>query len=1029
MFLNGGNTRFYRKSIAFTLAMIFSFSSIIAPVQAQSMPFMPSPGTIVRKSQPNDPIILQGLKVYPDDPFKLDFIVDPGQVQVSDDAFKTSSSRFVRYFLTALTIPSDDLWVNLSPFEKDRVVTDAFGQTEMGRDLLAQDYLLKQLTASMIHPDAAIGQSFWKKVYAEAYRLYGTTDIPVDTFNKVWVVPGQAGVYENGDKALVVESSLKVMLETDYKALEAEKGISSGNAPDPGRTTNLDAQIMREVVIPEIQREINEGENFASLRQVYNALILAKWYKTKLKSAVFQKYYIDQRKVLGINIEDKQASEKIFEQYVQAFSKGVYSLIREETDPYSQELIPRKYFSGGCDFTGQDFAMSIYGNAGQYYNRGREKLGRFFSRAKASGAILLSVLLLPMLSNQALSASPAIPIKISTPITEQFDALKNIQMNIDLLTTKEKDPQSAIMQMLHTLQVNNNDLSRDVLSKAIDVLLNYREMIQKDKNLITQTLRALIISQYHDDSTISARARNILYFLNTYYPDQIKQLQSEFAIKRAEFTGITRSGEISIPKAVLQDIFKSGQISGPEVDKYSGLATLLRDYPSSIKAAMSINPDLENVTVLEILRNIPGISWRPSAEPGSVEAYRSNEGPPVWSYRYRLSIENPMTASKDVSAVLALAATLLALIDTLPKRPLKLDSTSIIQPIDHLDDTLRVSNNAAIADPVLSGIKALRSLPKFKIYNLADKDLRIIVKKVWDDQDVSPVERLRIEKYLKYRNAAIKGLENRRQKQIQAMPSLPISNEKRRYNQLADEFSNQLDSSYLSSFIWGLMRSFDTLYAKGKNLFGEDDSDQGVNFDTLRLNDYIYKMMAFKMRYSAQSESFIYSEHAQPWWNFKVDTEKKSITIQTPEGNARLYLDQILSNDQAKSKGSRKSRAIIDKILKYSSTEMGRENYERDYEFADKPEKGKTRENMVALLISELIASELEMAPISNDNVGGIDLNDNLLTIALSGQGAEIKLKPEALSTLGDSLEGFKPEILSIAMVDAEEYFNLPPAK
>ena len=36
--------------------------------------------------------------------------------------------------------------INLSPYEKNRIVEDNFGKTEMGRDLLAQDYLLKQIT-------------------------------------------------------------------------------------------------------------------------------------------------------------------------------------------------------------------------------------------------------------------------------------------------------------------------------------------------------------------------------------------------------------------------------------------------------------------------------------------------------------------------------------------------------------------------------------------------------------------------------------------------------------------------------------------------------------------------------------------------------------------------------------------------------------------------------------------------------------------------------------------------------------------
>ena len=92
----------------------------------------------------------------------------------------------------------------------------------MGRDLLAEDYMLKQITASLIYPEDEIGKKFWKRIYEEAAKKYGTTNIPVNTFNKVWIVPEKAVVYENAKAgtAYVVESKLKVMLEQDYLALQ-----------------------------------------------------------------------------------------------------------------------------------------------------------------------------------------------------------------------------------------------------------------------------------------------------------------------------------------------------------------------------------------------------------------------------------------------------------------------------------------------------------------------------------------------------------------------------------------------------------------------------------------------------------------------------------------------------------------------------------------------------------------------------------------------------------------------------------------
>jgi len=185
---------------------------------------LPAPGVMVHLSPEFNPPILKGIKVHPDNPFRFDFILDQGDfnpVIPDQEQLKTESTKLIKYFLASLTIPEKDLWVNLSPYEKDRIIPQSFGLTEMGRDLLAEDYMLKQITASLIYPEGETGKKFWKRIYEEAAKKFGTTNIPVNTFNKVWIVPEKAVVYENtkAGTAYVVESKLKVMLEQDYLAL------------------------------------------------------------------------------------------------------------------------------------------------------------------------------------------------------------------------------------------------------------------------------------------------------------------------------------------------------------------------------------------------------------------------------------------------------------------------------------------------------------------------------------------------------------------------------------------------------------------------------------------------------------------------------------------------------------------------------------------------------------------------------------------------------------------------------------------
>src|ERR1700722_10166639 len=197
-----------RANIALGLIFAFLLNTFgpIPSVRAQDF-VLPAPGVMVQLSPEFNPPILKGLKVHTDNPFRFDFILDEGDSDKSviarsaegttKQSLKEQSIKLIKYFLASLTIPEQDLWVNLSPYEKNRIIPQSFGQTEMGRDLLAEDYMLKQITASLIYPEDVIGKKFWKRIYEEAEKKFGTTNIPVNTFNKVWIVPEKAVVYEN----------------------------------------------------------------------------------------------------------------------------------------------------------------------------------------------------------------------------------------------------------------------------------------------------------------------------------------------------------------------------------------------------------------------------------------------------------------------------------------------------------------------------------------------------------------------------------------------------------------------------------------------------------------------------------------------------------------------------------------------------------------------------------------------------------------------------------------------------------------
>ncbi len=361
-----------KRFVSFIVLTAFVLNSFgITAVHANMA--LPTPGTMVNLSPAFEPALIKGLTINKDNPFVFDFIVDAGENNIEGNELKQQSDRMIKYFFSALSVPEKDTWVNLSPYEKDRIVPDALGQTAMGRDLLAQDYILKQLTASLLYPEKDLGKKFWDKIYAKARETYGAdVNIPVNTFNKVWIVAEKAHVYEHGQTAWVVDGHLKVMLEEDYLALSRNSHTLTGpvtatlsqssepqkQAPPVGRelvavppvnvTKTLSTQVIRDLIIPEIENEVNTGKNFAQLRQIFNSLILATWFKKNLKESIINKAITDKNIVNGL-VADAQSlsTEKIYQQYLQAYKKGVFNLIKEEQNPITKETLPRKYFSGG----------------------------------------------------------------------------------------------------------------------------------------------------------------------------------------------------------------------------------------------------------------------------------------------------------------------------------------------------------------------------------------------------------------------------------------------------------------------------------------------------------------------------------------------------------------------------------------------------------------------------------------------------------------------------------------------------------
>src|SRR5258708_23079132 len=78
---------------------------------------LPAPGSMVMPAANFVPLTLKGLVIHPENALKLDFFMDTCNTGLQGASLKDEALKVMKYFLTALTVPEEDMWVNLSPYE------------------------------------------------------------------------------------------------------------------------------------------------------------------------------------------------------------------------------------------------------------------------------------------------------------------------------------------------------------------------------------------------------------------------------------------------------------------------------------------------------------------------------------------------------------------------------------------------------------------------------------------------------------------------------------------------------------------------------------------------------------------------------------------------------------------------------------------------------------------------------------------------------------------------------------------------
>lgn len=263
------------------------------------------------------------------------------------DAFKAQeqTKTLLSYFLVGVALLDDMFWVNLRPDSEEQIIDPYLEKTDVGRIMLEADLQLKKDTAAMTSPATPEGRKYWDKLYKKAGELYGYDNVTIPTLTRPWIVPGEIIVRESKDSAYVYKAALKVMLEQDYLKDSASYNFKDERAQ---AMNEYSSQLIRELIIPKLTKEVNSGKRYAALRQVYYSLILSRWFKLRFsgKTGTYSSL-INTRNLTNLTSQDPWSKTDYFKQYQKSFADGEYNIQEQVYTPTGQAI--RSYFSGGID--------------------------------------------------------------------------------------------------------------------------------------------------------------------------------------------------------------------------------------------------------------------------------------------------------------------------------------------------------------------------------------------------------------------------------------------------------------------------------------------------------------------------------------------------------------------------------------------------------------------------------------------------------------------------------------------------------
>ncbi|WP_329235937.1 hypothetical protein OG417_30700 [Actinoallomurus sp. NBC_01490] len=240
---------------------------------------------------------------------------------------------------TWLVLNPNKFWVNLNPTEPDRIIDPALGETNAGRALLDADLAMKRTEGRLLNPKTALGERYWNALLGSAKKTCYTS--------RMWIVPGDVEVREDGSSLYVIKASLNVKAKTDH--LSGNYACPSDPAAD-ARNERLEQTL----VVPKIVEAVNTAPEYAPIRRAFLARVVAEWIRQRHQEGHHTSFdkLIDSGDIGPAKLTNGWRPRQVFDDYVHSIQRGEFTY--RHTVHEGRGVVTYKMTLGGVDFSRLD---------------------------------------------------------------------------------------------------------------------------------------------------------------------------------------------------------------------------------------------------------------------------------------------------------------------------------------------------------------------------------------------------------------------------------------------------------------------------------------------------------------------------------------------------------------------------------------------------------------------------------------------------------------------------------------------------